>query len=453
MNLPCRFRFGAVLLLAAFAFATGPFFARADVVTDWNNALLNVIRLDLTAPPQASRAMAMTHLAVYDAVVSVTQTHDPYLGYQSLAGLTSVEAAAASAAHRVLSDLYPTHQSAFDSLLNTQLASVSDATQRANGIALGTSTANAMLAARFNDNSTSVVTYTYPAPGTIGAYDRTPNAFANYLLPQWKDVTPFAMISTTQFRPSGAPAINSAAYTAAYNEVQSLGSAVSATRTAEQTQIAYFWADGAGTATPPGHWNLIAQGVSSQQGLSLADNARLFALLNIATADAAIIAWDAKFDEALWRPVTGIRNDDGNPDTLLDAAWTPLLSTPPHPSYVSGHSTFSAAAGGILAEFFGSDAFNFTVVTEDTSNLPVGYTRDYASFSEAVDEAGMSRIYGGIHWQFDNTDGKASGYALSSYVPNNYLQAVPEPSAGLLLISAAPVLFFLYRRRAGRNRP
>lgn len=446
MSLPCRYQFGAVLLQAAFVFATGPFSARADVVTDWNNALLNAVRLDLTAPPRASRAMAMTHLAVYDAVVSVTQTHDAYLGYQSLSGPTSLEAAAASAAHRVLSNLYPAQQGTFDALLNTQLASVSDATQRANGIALGTSTANAMLAARLNDNSTSVVTYAYPAPGTIGAYDRTPNAFANYLLPQWKDVTPFAMTSTTQFRPSGAPAINSAAYTAAYNEVKSLGSAGSTDRSAEQTQIAYFWADGAGTATPPGHWNLIAQGVSAQQGLSLADNARLFALLNIATADAAIIAWDAKFDEALWRPVTGIRNDDGNPDTLLDAAWTPLLSTPPHPSYVSGHSTFSAAAGGILAEFFGSDAFNFTVVTEDTSNLPVGYTRDYAGFSEAVDEAGMSRIYGGIHWQFDNTDGKASGYALSSYVANNYLQAVPEPSASWLLLLSGP-LFLLFGRR------
>lgn len=447
MNLPCRFRLGVVSILAAPAFAIFALSARADVVTDWNSALLQTIRSDLTPPPRASRAMAMTHLAVYDAVVSVTRTHAPYLGYQSVVGPTSIEAAAASAAHRVLSDLYPTQRSTFDALLDSQLASVSDATQRANGVTLGTAAANAMLAARLNDNSTSVVSYTYPTPGTIGAYDRTPNAFANYLLPQWKDVTPFAMTSTTQFRPPGAPAIISAAYTAAYNEVQSLGSASSATRTAEQTQIAIFWADGAGTATPPGHWNLIAQGVSSQQSLSLADTARLFALLNMAAADVSIAAWDAKFVEALWRPVTGIRTDDGNPDTLLDASWTPFLLTPPHPSYVSGHSMFSAAAGGILAEFFGTDAFDFTVVTEDTSNLPVGYTRDYTSFSEAVDEAGMSRIYGGIHWQFDNTDGKASGYALSAYVANNYLQAVPEPSAALLLLSAVPMLLFFCRRR------
>ena len=169
-------------------------------------------------------------------------------------------------------------------------------------------------------------------------------------------------------------------------------------------------------------------------------------MLNIATADAAIAAWDAKFEDAMWRPITAIRTEDANHDTLTDAGWTPLLATPNHPSYVSGHSTFSAAAGGILAEYFGTDQVNFSVVSEDITNLPAGYTREFDSFSEAVDEAGMSRIYGGIHFQFDNVDGQEMGYALSDYVASNYLRAVPEPSSTLLLLVTAPLL--LRRRRA-----
>lgn len=431
--------------LILLAVATTPL-AKADIITDWNNAALNAIRVSATPPPKASRALAMTHLAVYDAVNSVTQTHEAYLGYQSVTGPTSVEAAAAQAAHTVLTSLYPTQKPVFDALLTNQLAQVSDLSQRANGVTLGVNAATAMLTSRVNDNSNSVVAYTNPTPGTIGVWTPTPNAYANYLLPQWKDVTPFAMNSGSQFRPAGSPEVNSGYYTAAYNEVKSLGSATGSTRTADQTQIAYFWADGGGTATPPGHWNLIAQQISGDKGLTLVENARMFALLNMATADAAIAAWDAKYEDALWRPVTAIRTDDGNPNTLADPNWTPLLGTPPFPAYVSGHSTFSSAAGGVLSEYFGTDLINFSVVSEDITNLPAGYTREFSSLSDAVDEAGMSRIYGGIHFQFDNEDGKLTGYAIGDYVAGNYLRAVPEPSTGFLALLSGSLLLMRRRR-------
>ena len=174
-------------------------------------------------------------------------------------------------------------------------------------------------------------------------------------------------------------------------------------------------------------------------------NSRLFALLNMATADAAIAAWDAKFDAALWRPVTAILLDDGNPSTLADPTWTSLLSTPPFPAYTSGHSTFSAAAGGVLSDYFDTDLLNFSVVTEDTLNLAPGYTRNFTSISDAVDEAGMSRIYGGIHFQFDNEDGKIAGAQIGDYVTANYLRAVPEPGTAMLAFFSGSLL--LVRRR------
>ena len=192
----------------------------ADIVTDWNDAALNAIRATGTPPPKASRALAMAHLAVYDAVNSISINHEAYLGYQPLSGPTSMQAAAAQAAHDVLASLFtaPAQTAAFDTLLNTHLSGVADPVQKANGVTLGTNAANAMLFSRVADHSNDIVNYVNPLPGTIGVWTPTPAGFANYLLPQWKDVTPFAMTSGSQFQPPGPPAINSTQYTASYNE-------------------------------------------------------------------------------------------------------------------------------------------------------------------------------------------------------------------------------------------
>jgi hypothetical protein len=225
-----------------------------------------------------------------------------------------------------------------------------------------------------------------------------------------------------------APAsLTSAEYTAAYNEVKEIGSLTSATRTAYQTDTAFLWRGGSNTVTPPGHWNQIAQQVSADRGLSVDDNARLFAQLGMAVADAGVTAWTAKNTYDYWRPETGIQlgDTDGNAGTIADPTWQPLFTTPNHQSYVSGHSTFSSAAAALLTAFFGGDSANFTVSGD-------GVTRNYTSFSDAMTDAGMSRIYGGIHWQFDNTAGTASGLQIGDWVYNTTL-TVPAPSAAALL--------------------
>jgi hypothetical protein len=235
------------------------------------------------------------------------------------------------------------------------------------------------------------------------------------------------MTSGSQFRPPPPPALTSAEYAAAYNEVKRLGSATGSDRTAEQTDIARMWAAGGGTVTPPGMWNQIAQQLSEHRGLSIDENARLFAMLGVGVTDAAVVSWDAKYEYDLWRPVTGIQlgDLDGNDATAGDADWMPLLTTPPFPAYTSGHSTFSAVSAEILASFFGTDDLSFTA-------SGVGITRSFNSLWAAAEEAGMSRIYGGIHWQFDNTAGLSSGRDLAQYIAANFF-LVPSPSGAAVL--------------------
>jgi hypothetical protein len=223
-----------------------------------------------------------------------------------------------------------------------------------------------------------------------------------------------------------------------------LGSATSSTRTQDQTDIARFWADGAGTATPPGHWNLIAQDVAIAKGNSLEDNARLFALLGIGLADAAIVSWDNKYEYDMWRPITAIAkaDQDGNDATEADANWRPLLTTPPFPTYTSGHSTFSGTAATILAAFYGSDDFSFTTGAEGA----IVSDRSFDGFWAAAEEAGASRIYGGIHFAFDNQDGLAHGRALGEWVSGALLRPVPEPSSFALVTLLAFACLVIARK-------
>lgn len=380
-----------------------------DVVLDWNATLLNAVATDKTAPPLAARNMAMVHTGIYAAVSVIDQLSSNYIDAVAPEGV-SQRAAVAAAAHRVLNNLYPTQTATFDVQLGLSLAEVPNGQAENYGVALGQFTADLTLAWRSNDGANNAVSYT---PGTEpGDWQPTPPGFLPALLPQWSDVTPFGLTSSSQFRPDGPPALDSAEYAREFNQVKELGSLNSTTRTAEQTEIALFWADGLGTFTPPGHWNQIAESVSLAQANTLSENARLFALLNIAEADAGIVAWDAKYEYNFWRPITAIEqaDTDGNPDTLADPTWNPLLVTPPFPEYISGHSTFSGAADAVLTFFFGDISF-----TTSSAGLP-GVTRSFDSFTQAANEAGISRIYGGIHFQSANEDGLAAGRALGNYV-------------------------------------
>ena len=339
------------------------------------------------------------------------------------------EAAAAVAARLVLRRLFPAQQAAFDATYNKVLRTVPAGEGKRASIDWGEHVAQTLLADRAKDGSQATVIYASRNP--IGVWRPTEPAFAKPALPQWPGVKPFAMTSAAQFRPAMPPALASAAYADDFNQTKQLGAKNSTTRTSEQKTIAQFWADGPGTVTAPGHWNVIARELAAQRGNSMEENARLFALLNIAEADAGILCWDCKYACNFWRPITAIQNADldENPATEKDADWTPLLATPPFPEYTSGHSTFSSAGATVLAAFFGSDNIPFTTASEDVP----GISRSFSSFSEAAAEAGMSRIYGGIHFMSANRQGIFSGALLAAHVMEHFLKKTP--AAQLVLVS------------------
>src|SRR3989440_6277901 len=384
--------------------------ARGGFVTDWNNAALDAIRFERTAPPIASRSLAILHVSIYDAANGIARTHEPYLLQSAVSASASREAAASAAAHDTLINLFPASASSFDALHAAILAAIPDGPQKTAGIVWGEFVANQILAARANDGSDAIV----PPPGGSGpgVWVPTPPAFAPYLLPQWGFVVPFGMSSSSQFRPPGPPSLDSEQYAADYNEVKALGAAVGSTRTEEQSQIALFWADGAGTETPPGHWNSIAQIIAAAQGNTLEENARLFALLNLAMADAAICAWDAKYTFHFWRPVTAI--NFAEPDLI----WASFIVTPPFPDYVSGHSTFSGAAATVLALFYSTEDLPFTTGSDSLS----GVYRSFPTCLDAAEEAALSRLYGGIHFRSANEDGLQAGISIGEWTNSNYLQ-------------------------------
>ena len=407
--------------LAGLALSLLPTSARADVVTDWSAELLAAVKNTSMNPPRASRAMAMVHLAVFDAVNGVRGKFQRYHIEGKARNNASAEAAAATAAHGVLSAIFPSQVAAFDARLAESLAGIPTG-PRNRGIEWGLACAEDILALRSADNSGLVIPYVPPVGP--GFWIPTPPANAPALLPNWPLVTPFCLENGAALRAAPPPDVTSPEYTAAFNEVKDLGRVDSATRTPDQTQIALFWADGAGTETPPGHWLRIAAELSVERDLALPDSARLLALVAMAVGDAGIVSWDTKYAYSHWRPVTGIRDaaNDGNPDTVADPAWASLIGTPPFPAYSSGHSTFSASAARVLARFFRDDAIAFST----TSQGLAGVTRSFTSFSQAAAEAGQSRIYGGIHWQHDNQSGQAAGAELGDRVIDGFLRRIGD---------------------------
>jgi hypothetical protein len=387
---------------------------QSNAVLVWNRATLKAIEQDGTDPLFASRGLAMVQAAVFDAVNAIVGTPAYYVHITAPAG-ASVEAAVDAAAHDVLGYLYPGQQATFDARFASQLALLPAGQAITDGETVGQAAGNAIIAMRANDGSQTFVDFTSgTAPGN---WQPTPPAYAEPLDPQWANLLPFALTSPDQFRSAGPPDLTSQQWADAVNQVESLGRATGSTRTADQTQIAQFWNDASGTFTPPGHWNAIAEAVAQQAGNSLVDDARLFAELDVALADAGITAWNTKYFYDTWRPVTVIQGggDGVNPGVTADPTWVPFLTTPNFPEYVSGHSTFSAAAATVLDAFFGTNV-SFSS-TEET--LP-GVVRSFTSFDQAAQEAGVSRIYGGIHFSFSNTDGQTAGKAVANYVLNTF---------------------------------
>jgi hypothetical protein len=379
-------------------------------VLTWNATALEAIRVDKTAPPAAARDLAITQVSVFDAVNSVVPTATPYLVKLPAPAGTSVDAAAVGAAYESLVHLFPKQTALFQATLATSLASLPAGAGTTNGLVLGVAVADLELASRSADGSNLKVPYT---PSTLpGLWRPTPPAFAPAVLPQWPLVTPFVLRRADQFRPGPPPLLATNAYVSNVRTVEALGAKTGSIRTPNQTQIALFWADGAGTETPPGHWNTIAASVATQQNDSTVKDARVFALLDLALADAGIACWDVKYHYNSWRPITAIREADPaqSPGLTPDPTWTPLLTTPAFPSYVSGHSTFSAAAAAVLSSVYGPH----TTFTTTSDALP-GVTYQFSSFNSAADQAGISRIYGGIHFPIDNTQGLKLGNSVGRY--------------------------------------
>ena len=434
----------------------------------WNEVAINASGLDHTpvapgearvfgeqlGPGRSSRAMAIVHIAIFDAVNAIAGGYRSYTRIPSVSPSTSMSAAIAQAAHDTLVAMYPSQKQSLDSILAEEL---SDIVPRGRplmrGTDLGALAAANILALRADDGSQHAETRMFSdyMPGTLpGEWRQDPIGLSPLALgAHWGEVTPFVLERTDQFRVPPPPEMTSAVYTAAYAEVKRLGGDGIVTRTLrtpDQTQTGIFWAyDGTPSlCAPPRLYNQVATQIASQMQTNVVELARLLALVNVAMAEAGTAIWESKFFYNFWRPVTGIRESDpgtgttglgdGNSATAGDPQFTPLGApasnlngpnfTPPFPSYPSGHAGFGGALFETLRRFYGTDAIPFTFVSDEFNGVTEDHNgivrplapRSYRSLSEAEEENGQSRIYLGIHWAFDKTEGIAQGRRVAEYV-------------------------------------
>jgi hypothetical protein len=392
-------------VLALFAYANT---ASADVVTDWNLITVKATKAAKYNSNLGSRIEAIEAIAVYDAVNSIKKIGTPYHFYAPPKGAASVQAAVAQAAHDVLVNYFPAQKGSLDSALTSSLALANDGPVDA-GKTVGAASAADIIALRVNDGSEPNASYPGPAKPGVGQYRPTPPALAPGINQQWGTVKPFLLKSDDQFRPVPPPAVGSDEYKKALADVADWGSATSTKRSDDQTHIAQFYKQDAElTVNEAARLLAIAHKTSTEQ------NALIFVLTDIAEADARIAIWDAKYHYLFWRPVTSLNADEDGGVTNNYAKWSPLLATPPHPSYPCGHCGTVEAGFEVLKKFFGDS--NTLELHTTTPGEP---TRTIKSLSDGESENGWSRIYGGIHYPFDNAASTKLGSEVAKYVLAN----------------------------------
>jgi hypothetical protein len=387
--------------------------ARADVVLDWNGT---AAALPIPAPPILARVLAAMHGAVHDAVNAVEPRYETYRFQIEAPAGASIDAAAASAAHGVLSALVPGQKPVFDAALARSLAKITGEHAKADGVTVGKAAAERMLAWRAKDNFDGKGE---DKPGTAaGLWQRTPPGLLPGAMPHLGAVTPFVLKSVDQFAAKGRPALTSKEFARDLDEIKRFGGRLSTERTAEQTAVAIFWS---GNEIP--QLNAAARAASQARKLSLRENARLFALIHMAGADATIVAFQIKYQENAWRPITAIRAGYGH--VAADPNWESLLVTPPHPDYPSGHCIVTGAAAQVMREFFSTDEVKFSYIFPPG----LGMMRSYTSLSQVEKEMEDARAFAGIHFRTTNEHSTELGRKVGAYAVANYLRPLAATRA------------------------
>ena len=395
---------------------------RADTVTEWNEIMQAAVTASggtpSSNPNQQTRWGAIVQLAVFEAVNAIEGEYEPYLGVIVAPDGASVDAAIITAAHDTIVAVRPLSAATVGGLRDTALAAIPNGESKDAGIQVGAAAAAAMLLLRSTDGWDANVSH--PGGTEPGQWRPELPSFTAALLPGWGQVTPFGLNTSSQFRLPPPPALHTERYARDLNEVKLLGRVDSAFRPQDRTDVARFYA----VASPVQVWNSAARQVSADQNLTRSQNARLFALLAMAMADASFTAWETKYHYSFWRPLTAIRgaDNDGNDLTEADSEWLPLINTPAHPSYASGHATVSGAARAVLDWAFGSDGHDVTLTH---STLP-DIVLQYSAWDEITDDIDDARVYGGIHFTFDQEEGAHQGSRVGKFIFRKYLRPLEE---------------------------
>ncbi len=421
-----------ILIALAVVTLVSPRVARADAVTDWNLiASTAIVTTAAQPPPVSALSFAMVQGAVYDAVNAIDRGHQPYLVQPASNPTDSKEAATATAAYQVLIGLFPSQQPTLQPQYDAYIAALPDNPpgSKAAGIAIGEATASAMLIARMNDGRFGPTPTPYPSPAPPGIWRPTPPNFLNDPAAWVGNVLPFLVPNVEMLRTDGPNPLTSAEYAEDFNEVKELGSLTSTTRTPDQTDAAIFWQDHAHAL-----FNRIFRTLAASQNLNIVDSARLFAMENLAAADAAIGCWNDKYYYWFWRPITAIReaDTDGNPATEADPTWLPLfdpatpvcnpllpLFTPPFPDHPSGHACATGAFVNTLQNFFGTDKIAVSAFSNKSCT-----TRSFERFSDMLSEVIDARVWAGIHFRTADTQGSVLGKKVAQYLKKHYFQPV-----------------------------